>query len=489
MAEENATPTNGADPNATPPGTPGGPESIAALFGGDPPPTGENTPPEGDRTPPETPEEYVPGRVPKQFHRADGKHDYEGMAKSWFDTRKEHDLAKARIKELEGAQDQVPGWEEYAGAVDWDEVAKKAPNAYVKPAEGQDNPAATAMLRRLHEGGMPPARAKKFVEDYYSDLSGMIPERKPPEELRKSAIAYLRPQRRRHDRRGQDVARIPRRHPRLARGRDGRPHRHAAGRAGPVGAAPAHARRQRSPAERREHQRKLQEPRAGAGRGAQAARHAGPGRVEPHQGQRAGPREGVRHGRGAGVAMSGDALLSLFRRSIELEGRKHREERRKKHEARDSALEEVRHNVPIVFGSGYQAMRKAPVTAAQRGDLRQASHAYHSLMANELDKVHDEFLAKTAKSRWMEDGPHLQHIPPELRALLHSQASSLAWQAAKTYVAGDFEKRLLDRNPRLRKAAQYLRDVYKMDPGAADMDHYQPRGLMGITQRFRPGET
>ena len=168
----------------------GAPEDISALFGGTP---ATGTPPEG--TPPteapEAPETYVQGRVPKAFFRSDGNHDYDGLAKSWFDTRSAYQSAQARIKELEAAGGAPEEWEAYAAAMDWDAVRERAPNAYV--GGGAENRAAMSLLKRLHEQGVPSAKAKVLVGDYYEDLHGLLPEVKDEAERRKEAIGALGP--------------------------------------------------------------------------------------------------------------------------------------------------------------------------------------------------------------------------------------------------------------------------------------------------------
>ena len=176
--------------DATPPESAQG--AIGALFGQQQPqgaPEGE-TPAEGQQ---EAPETYVAGRVPKAFYREDGAHDYEGMTKSWFDTRSALQTAQARVKELEAASAGLAPeqWEAYAKQLDWDAVASRAPNAYL--GGGEENQAAMALLRRVHEQGMPLNKAQAFVEAYYEDLNALVPEHKSDDERLKAAVGSLGP--------------------------------------------------------------------------------------------------------------------------------------------------------------------------------------------------------------------------------------------------------------------------------------------------------
>ena len=184
MAEE--TGTNGGTPPE------GAQDAIGALFGQNAPqgaPEG-GTPPEGQQ---EAPESYVAGRVPKAFYREDGKHDIDGLSKSWFDTRSAYQSAQARIKELESAaaEGAPEAWEGYSQKLDWDAVAKRAPNAYL--GGGADNQAAMALLKRAHEQGMSLNKAQAFVEAYYEDLNGLVPERQSDEDRLKAAVGSLGP--------------------------------------------------------------------------------------------------------------------------------------------------------------------------------------------------------------------------------------------------------------------------------------------------------
>ena len=166
--------------------------AIGALFGQSAPqPTGEGE--SGVQAQQEAPEVYVEGRVPKAFYREDGQHDIAGLSKSWFDTRSAYQSAQARIKELEkaAAEGAPEAWEGYAGKLDWDAVAKRAPNAYL--GGGDENTAAMALLRRAHEAGMPLSKAQSFVEGYYEDLNGLVPEHRPDEERLKDAVGSLGP--------------------------------------------------------------------------------------------------------------------------------------------------------------------------------------------------------------------------------------------------------------------------------------------------------
>ena len=185
MADE--TKGNGTTP---PQGAPG---DISALFG-----EGAATTPRGEgETPPteaaEAPETYIEGRVPKAFYREDGKHDYNGLSKSWFDTRSAYQTAQARIKELEAAaaESAPEAWEGYSGKFDWDAVGTRAPNAYLGGDE--ENRAAMALLRRVHEQGVPLAKAQALVESYYEDLNGLVPERQSDEDRLKAAVGSLGP--------------------------------------------------------------------------------------------------------------------------------------------------------------------------------------------------------------------------------------------------------------------------------------------------------
>ena len=191
MAEE-STSNASSDANATPPNTPGGPEDIAKLFSGDKT-QDSNASAGNDTTPTEPVEEYVEGRMPKAFHREDGNHDIEGLKKSWFETRKSHDLLKARLKELEKSAADVPAWDAWAAEIDWKAVAEGAPNAYLVPEEGQENRAAMSLARRLHEQGIPTAKANAALANYYADLNAIMPEAKTAEDLRKAAVAYQGP--------------------------------------------------------------------------------------------------------------------------------------------------------------------------------------------------------------------------------------------------------------------------------------------------------
>ena len=178
-----------AEENTAPEGAQG---AIGALFGqGTPQPEGGGeTPPEGQQ---EAPEGYVEGRVPKAFYREDGNHDYNGLAKSWFDTRSAYQASQARIKELEAAavSEAPEAWEGYSQKLDWEAVRARAPNAYL--GGGADNEAAMALLRRAHEQGMPLSKAQAFVESYYEDLNGLVPEVKSDEDRLKAAVGALGP--------------------------------------------------------------------------------------------------------------------------------------------------------------------------------------------------------------------------------------------------------------------------------------------------------
>ena len=170
----------------------GAPGDISALFGeGATHPKGEGTSPPTEA--PEPPETYVEGRVPKAFYREDGQHDYNGLSKSWFDTRSAYQTAQARIKELEAAaaESAPEAWEAYAAKLDWEAVKARAPNAYL--GGGDENTAAMALLRRLHEQGMPLTKAQAFTEAYYEDLNGLVPERRSDDERLKAAVGSLGP--------------------------------------------------------------------------------------------------------------------------------------------------------------------------------------------------------------------------------------------------------------------------------------------------------
>ena len=169
--------------------------AIGALFNTDatPAPEGPTTQAAGD-TPPvvEPPEQFQAGRLPKQFHREDGNHDYDGLSKSWFELRQGHAAQSARVKELERqlSTTEEP-WESYSGDFDWDAVKQRAPNAYL--GGESDNQAAMALLQRLHEAGVPKAKAAKAVGDYYAALDGLVGETPSAVEQRKAAVAYLGP--------------------------------------------------------------------------------------------------------------------------------------------------------------------------------------------------------------------------------------------------------------------------------------------------------
>ena len=178
-----------ADETNAPEGAQG---AIGALFGQNAPqgaPEG-GAPPEGQ---PEAPETFQEGRVPKAFYREDGNHDYNGLAKSWFDTRSAYQASQARIKELEAAaaEGAPEAWEGYSQKMDWEAVKARAPNAYL--GGGADNEAAVALLRRIHEQGVPLSKAQSLVEAYYEDLNGLVPEHKPDDERLKAAVGSLGP--------------------------------------------------------------------------------------------------------------------------------------------------------------------------------------------------------------------------------------------------------------------------------------------------------
>ena len=184
MADDTGTQDGNAAENAQ--------GAISALFGQQPPqgtPPGD-TPPTGQQ---EAPETYVEGRVPKAFYRDDGQHDYNGLTKSWFDTRSAYQSAQARIKELEAAAVAAApeSWEGYSQKFDWDAVAQRAPNAYL--GGGDENTAAVALLKRVHEAGVPLAKASELVGAYYEDLNGLVPEHKPDAERLKDAVGSLGP--------------------------------------------------------------------------------------------------------------------------------------------------------------------------------------------------------------------------------------------------------------------------------------------------------
>ena len=169
--------------------------AISALFSTDatPAPEAPTTQAAGD-TPPvvEPPEQFQAGRLPKQFHREDGQHDYDGLTKSWFELRQGHAAQSARVKELERQLSTTDEpWESYSGDFDWDAVKQRAPNAYL--GGEADNQAAMSLLKRFHEAGLPKAKAAKAVGDYYADLDGMVGTTPTEVEQRKSAVAYLGP--------------------------------------------------------------------------------------------------------------------------------------------------------------------------------------------------------------------------------------------------------------------------------------------------------
>ena len=172
--------------------------SIANLFPDTAPAAQEASPVTAADGTPETPaepaEQYVPGRVPKAFYREGGDHDYDGLSKSWFDTRSAYETAQARIRELEGAQEKMPEtFESYAKEMDWKAVAEKAPKAYKGSAEDGTNKAALSLLKRAYENGVPMAKARAMVTDFYADLDEFMPDPIAPEEARKSAVGYLGP--------------------------------------------------------------------------------------------------------------------------------------------------------------------------------------------------------------------------------------------------------------------------------------------------------
>ena len=167
--------------------------AIAKLFG-----SGEEAKPETPETTAagdgsggvELPEQYQEGRVPKQFHREDGKHDYEGMTKSWFELRKGHAEQSARVKELEGQlRTTDEPWEAYSGDFDWEAVKQRAPNAYL--GGEAENEAAMSLLKHLHVAGVPKAKAAKAVADYYADLDKLVGQIPTEEEQRKAAVGHL----------------------------------------------------------------------------------------------------------------------------------------------------------------------------------------------------------------------------------------------------------------------------------------------------------
>ena len=167
-------------------------KAIANLFdGGENPSTDTpDTTAAGDTTTVEVPEQYEAGRLPKQFHREDGKHDYEGLTKSWFELRKGHSEQSARVKELERQVSTMDEpWEAYSGDFDWESVKQRAPNAYT--GGGADNEAAMSLLRQLHGAGLPKAKAAKAISDYYADLDKMVGETPSEAEQRKAAVASL----------------------------------------------------------------------------------------------------------------------------------------------------------------------------------------------------------------------------------------------------------------------------------------------------------
>ena len=168
----------------------GGATAIDALFDGKAPaPPPEST----GGAPADPPEQFQVGRVPKPFYREDGNHDYDGLSKSWFDTRDSYERAKTRISELEkAAAEGVPeAFEAYAAGMDWAAVKERAPNAYVSDEE--ENAAATALLRRAHQHGIPLAKARAMIGDYYEDLNGMVGAPKDAAEVRRDVLQYLGP--------------------------------------------------------------------------------------------------------------------------------------------------------------------------------------------------------------------------------------------------------------------------------------------------------
>ena len=170
-------------------------DAIAKLFGGGgggetKPVEGSGTAAAGEQQTVEPPEQFQAGRLPKQFAREDGKHDYDGLSKSWFDTRAALSAQQARVKELEGQlRTTDEPWEAYSGDFDWDAVKERAPNAYT--GGGADNDAAMSLLRRLHDAGVPKSKAAKAVADYYADLDKIVGETPAEDEQRKAAVSHL----------------------------------------------------------------------------------------------------------------------------------------------------------------------------------------------------------------------------------------------------------------------------------------------------------
>ena len=135
----------------------------------------------------ELPEVYQEGRVPKAFYREDGNHDINGLSKSWHDTRQALAARDARIKELEQGQAELPGWDEYAKLMGWDAVREAAPNSFQEGTEA----AGEALLRRMHQAGVPADKASEAIKGYFSDLDGLIGEVPSDADLRKAAVAHL----------------------------------------------------------------------------------------------------------------------------------------------------------------------------------------------------------------------------------------------------------------------------------------------------------
>ena len=162
----------------------GGAAAIEQIFSDGAQPPAEPRP----ETPPEPAEEFQAGRVPKAFYREDGKHDYDGLSKSWFDTRAALAQQQARVRELEEAAkgSDLP-WEQYHADFDWDTVQQAAPNAY--KGGGADNEAAMSLLRRLHAAGVSKEKASAAVNGYYADLEKVLGEAPTPQERRAQALA------------------------------------------------------------------------------------------------------------------------------------------------------------------------------------------------------------------------------------------------------------------------------------------------------------
>ena len=167
-------------------------QDIGALFGDEAKPVETQTggSPSGDEAPREEVELYVEGRLPKQFHRDDGKHDIDGLSKSWFDLRRGHAEQSARVKELEKQlRTSDEPWEAYSADIDWESLKEKAPKAYLG-GEVENKPV-MALLHRMHQAGIGKDVSRKVLAEYYADLDGMVEAPKTPEERRAEAVRYL----------------------------------------------------------------------------------------------------------------------------------------------------------------------------------------------------------------------------------------------------------------------------------------------------------